>query len=83
MVKENILHTMTVSNATIGWTVVALVLVALAVPWFLWGESGVVAGLPTWVWWHIGWLSLSAGVFAVFTRRAWGVGIETQGGIDG
>ena len=74
---------MAVSNATLGWSVVALVLVALAVPWFLWAETGVVAGLPVWVWWHIGWLCLTALVFAVFARRAWGTGIEDRGGVDG
>jgi len=62
---------------------VALVLVALAVPWFLWGSSQVVAGLPVWVWWHIGWMVLTAGVFYVFTRTAWGLGVESRGGADG
>jgi len=28
------------------WAVVALALVALSVPWFLWGNSTTVAGLP-------------------------------------
>lgn len=62
---------------TVLWGAVALVLVALAVPWFLWGDSTVVAGLPLWLWWHVGWMTLTAGVFAVFARTAWGVGVET------
>jgi hypothetical protein len=37
------------------------VLVALAVPWFLWGSGRVVAGLPVWVWWHIGLMGLARG----------------------
>ena len=66
-------------SKTVLWGTVALVLVALAVPWFLWGDSTVIAGLPLWLWWHVGWMVLTAGVFAVFARTAWGVGVETGG----
>ena len=59
-----------------GWAVVALVLMALAVPWFLWGDAGTAAGLPLWLWWHIGWMGLSSVVFAVFARTDWGLGAE-------
>jgi hypothetical protein len=66
------------------WTGVALTLATFAIPWFLWGSSVVVAGLPVWVWWHIGWLGLTSLVFYVFTQRAWGLGIERRGGeVDG
>jgi|GEM_PF-540489 len=58
-----------------GWAAVAFVLVALAVPWFLWRDATVVAGLPLWVWWHVGWMALASVVFYVFTKRAWGIGI--------
>jgi len=58
------------------WTVAFAVLVALAVPWFLWGDATVVAGLPVWVWWHVAWMALSAVVFHLFARRAWGLGVE-------
>jgi len=58
------------------WAVVAVLLSALAVPWFLWRDGTVVAGLPVWLWWHIGWMVLASVVFSVFARRAWGVGIE-------
>lgn len=61
---------------TVGWTVVAVILMTLAVPWFLWGNAAVVAGLPVWLWWHIGWMGLASVVFAVFARTDWGVGIE-------
>lgn len=64
---------------TIGWTVVALVLMALAVPWFLWDSSVIAAGLPVWLWWHIGWMALASVVFAVFARTDWGVGVEEVG----
>ena len=64
------------------WGVLAFVLSALAVPWFLWGNDTVVAGLPLWLWWHVAWMALTAVVFYVFTRRAWGVGI-TGGVTDG
>jgi hypothetical protein len=60
----------------IGWVLVGLTLIVLAVPWFMWGGDAVVAGLPIWIWWHIGWMCLSALVFGVFTQRAWGLGIE-------
>ncbi|MDX1747119.1 MAG: DUF3311 domain-containing protein [Halobacteriales archaeon] len=58
------------------WGVVALVLVALAVPWFMWRDGSVAVGLPVWVWWHVGWMVLAAVVFGLFANRAWGVGIE-------
>ena len=64
------------SVRVVGWTVVALVLMALAVPWFLWGDTVIVAGLPVWLWWHIGWMALASVVFAVFAETDWGVGIE-------
>jgi hypothetical protein len=64
------------SLRVVGWTVVALVLMALAVPWFLWSETAIVAGLPVWLWWHIGWMALASVVFAVFARTDWGLGIE-------
>jgi hypothetical protein len=60
-----------------GWFVAMAVLAALAVPWFLWGDSRVALGLPVWLWWHIGWMALASVVFWLFTKRAWGVGITT------
>ncbi|ELZ78074.1 DUF3311 domain-containing protein [Haloferax larsenii] len=57
------------------WVATFAVLVALAVPWFLWGDSRVFAGLPLWLWWHIGWMVLTAAVFHLFTRRAWDRGM--------
>jgi hypothetical protein len=67
---------MTPRLEAVGWSIVTLVLVTLAVPWFAWGSEAVVAGLPVWVWWHVGWLCLTSVVFWVFTRQAWGLGIE-------
>lgn len=55
------------------WGAVFALLLALAIPWFLWDVSTVVVGLPVWLWWHIGWMLLAAAVFAVFTHRGWGV----------
>jgi hypothetical protein len=60
----------------VGWTIVALVLLALAVPWFLWGSTSTAFGLPVWLWWHIGWMALASVVFAVFARTDWGLGVE-------
>lgn len=59
-----------------GWIAVAVVLSGLSIPWFLWGDGTIVAGLPLWLWWHVGWMVLASVVFWVFTRRAWGIGIE-------
>lgn len=67
----------------VGWLAVAVVLSVLAIPWFLWGDATIVAGLPLWLWWHIGWMGLVAVVFWVFTRRAWGIGIERDSPSDG
>ena len=61
-----------------GWALVIGVLVVFAVPWFLWGSSRIVSGLPLWLWWHIGWMGLASVVFYAFARRAWGIGIETD-----
>jgi hypothetical protein len=55
------------------------ILVTLAVPWFLWGDSRIAFGLPLWLWWHIGWMALSAVAFWAFTKRAWGIGIVDSG----
>jgi len=63
----------------IGWSVAAVSLAALSVPWFLWETDTVAAGLPVWIWWHVGWLCLTAVVFWVFTRTAWGLGVEGVG----
>ncbi|WP_226039310.1 DUF3311 domain-containing protein [Natrinema sp. DC36] len=62
-----------------SWIAVAVVLAGLAVPWFLWGSATVVAGLPVWLWWHVGWMGLTSVVFWIFAQRAWGIGIETAG----
>ncbi|MFW5955939.1 MAG: DUF3311 domain-containing protein [Halorhabdus sp.] len=67
---------MTVARTGRFWGFVAVVLSALAIPWFLWGSDVVVAGLPIWLWWHIGWMGVTALAFYAFTRIAWGVGIE-------
>ncbi|APW97734.1 hypothetical protein CHINAEXTREME_08070 [Halobiforma lacisalsi AJ5] len=67
----------------VGWTAVAIVLSGLAIPWFLWGTATTVVGVPLWLWWHVGWMLLAAVVFHYFARRAWGIGIETDGGTVG
>lgn len=67
---------------TVVWALAFTILVVFAVPWFLWGDATVVAGLPVWLWWHIGWMVLAAVVFYAFTRRAWDreMGIEPDRG---
>jgi hypothetical protein len=64
------------SGQTLLWAGIALVLIALAVPWPLWGSQEVIAGLPIWVWWHVAWLVLTSLAFWVFTKVAWGTGVE-------
>lgn len=56
---------------TVLWALAFVALVTFAVPWFLWGNATVIAGLPVWLWWHIGWMGLAAVVFYAFSRRAW------------
>ncbi|MFB6157580.1 MAG: DUF3311 domain-containing protein [Haloferacaceae archaeon] len=60
------------------WIPVLAALVALAVPWFLWGNATTVAGLPVWLWWHVGWMVLASASFYAFTRDAWerGMGVS-------
>ena len=54
------------------WIPTFAILVAFAVPWPLWGVDRVVAGLPVWIWWHVAWLGLCAGLFGLFVRSgAW------------
>ena len=74
---------MTGSNEVLLWSGVAFALAALAVPWFLWGSGPVIAGLPVWIWWHVGWLGLTSVAFVAFARTAWGLGVESRGGVDG
>lgn len=57
------------------WAVTVALVVALAVPWFLWRDATVVAGLPVWIWWHIGWMGVASLTFYGFSRRAWGLGV--------
>ncbi|WP_460560114.1 DUF3311 domain-containing protein [Halorubrum pallidum] len=62
------------------WIPTFAVLVAFAVPWPLWGIDLTVAGLPVWIWWHIGWLGLCTVLFTRFVRSgAWerGMGRRT------
>ncbi|RNJ25675.1 DUF3311 domain-containing protein [Halosegnis longus] len=58
------------------WVLAVAVVVALAVPWFLWRDATVIAGLPAWIWWHIAWMGVASLVFYGFSRRAWGLGVE-------
>jgi len=66
------------------WVVGFATLVVFSIPWFLWGSSRVVAGLPVWLWWHLGWMVLASVTFALFTRSAWDrlMGVDAVGGGD-
>ena len=55
------------------WGVVFALVVALAVPWFLWRDGSVAYGLPVWLWWHVGWMFVAAATFWLFSRHAWGL----------
>ena len=63
---------------SLAWVATFAVLMTFAIPWFLWGSTRVVAGLPIWLWWHIGWMMVAAIVFWVFSKRAWGLGVTTS-----
>ncbi len=58
-----------------GWAVLMAALIVFAIPWFLWGDTRIVFGLPIWLWWHIAWMIVAAVAFWLFTKRAWGIGI--------
>lgn len=68
------------------WIPTFAMLVAFAVPWPLWGTELILAGLPVWIWWHIGWLVLCSVVFARFVSSgAWerGMGVQPHAATDG
>ena len=67
-------------NRDLVWIPTFAVLIVFAVPWFLWGVDLVVAGLPVWVWWHVGWMCLCAVLFARFARGAWDRGMSVDFG---
>jgi hypothetical protein len=64
---------------SLAWAVAFVLLLAFAIPWFLWGSTTRVAGLPLWLWWHIGVMVTASATFWLFARRAWGVGIHPGG----
>jgi hypothetical protein len=66
------------SRTSIAWSVVFLVLAALAIPWFRWQDATMVAGLPGWLWWHIAWMGAASAMFALFARRDWGLFVEVE-----
>ncbi|MFB6094118.1 MAG: DUF3311 domain-containing protein [Halanaeroarchaeum sp.] len=68
----------TPSRRSIGWGVVFALLASLSIPWFLWGSSRVVWGLPIWIWYHVGWMALTSATFAVFARTDWGRFVEVE-----
>ncbi|MGZ0748269.1 DUF3311 domain-containing protein [Haloparvum sp. AD34] len=72
------------SKSDLVWIPTFAILVVFAVPWFLWGVDDVVAGLPIWLWWHVGWMGLCALAFSRFTDGAWDrlMGVEADGGSD-
>ena len=73
------------SRRDLVWIPTFAVLVAVAVPWPLWGVDRVVAGLPVWIGWHIAWLGLCTVLFSRFVRsgaweRGMGVVSDANGG---
>ncbi|MFC3477232.1 DUF3311 domain-containing protein [Halobacterium litoreum] len=64
------------SREAVGWGVVFAALVAFSIPWFLWRNDTLVAGLPLWLWWHVGWMVAASLAFAAFARRDWGTFVE-------
>lgn len=72
------------SKRDIAWIVIFTILTILAVPWFLWGNETIIAGLPIWLWWHIGWMGLAAVIFYLFTKTAWDriIGTDERPALD-
>ncbi|WP_435070074.1 DUF3311 domain-containing protein [Haloplanus sp. C73] len=64
------------------WVVGFAILITFSIPWFLWGSSRVVAGLPVWLWWHVGWMVVASLTFALFARTDWDrlMGVDGVGG---
>jgi hypothetical protein len=67
-----------VSRTAVAWAVTFLVLVAFAIPWFMWRDATMVAGLPLWLWWHVAWMGVASAAFALFARRDWGLFVEVS-----
>jgi hypothetical protein len=65
-----------VSRTALAWAACFLLLLALAVPWFLWRNDALFAGLPVWLWWHVAWMLVTAVAFAAFASRDWGLFVE-------
>jgi hypothetical protein len=68
------------------WIGVFAVLVTFAIPWFLWADATTWLGLPVWLWWHIGWMTLASIAFTLFARGAWDRGMNVdpeEVGFDG
>ncbi|WP_331235558.1 DUF3311 domain-containing protein [Natronorarus salvus] len=63
----------------VGWALVFLTLVAFSIPWFLWGDGRLYLGVPVWIWWHAGWMVVTAGAFWIFVQRSWGLWITEAG----
>ena len=71
------------SRRDILWVPAFAILVAFAVPWPLWGVDRVVAGLPVWIWWHVGWLGLCTVLFSRFVASgAWERGMGLTAGAE-
>ena len=69
---------MTRKRTDLLWVLAFAVVVALAVPWFLWRDATTVAGLPLWLWWHVGWMALASATFYLFTRSGWERGVDAE-----
>ncbi|MFC7136538.1 DUF3311 domain-containing protein [Halobaculum litoreum] len=68
---------MTRNRSDLLWILAFAALVAFAIPWFLWGDATVVAGLPLWLWWHVGWMALASVAFYAFARTGgWDRGVD-------
>lgn len=62
---------MTRSKTDYLWYGVFAILVVFAIPWFMWRDATTWAGLPVWLWWHIGWMLVASAAFYAFSRGAW------------
>lgn len=69
---------MTRSKTDYLWYGVFALLAVFAIPWFMWRDATTWAGLPVWLWWHIGWMLAASAAFYAFSLGAWDRLMETE-----
>ncbi|MBE0478095.1 hypothetical protein IBX65_03110 [Candidatus Aerophobetes bacterium] len=53
------------------WIVIFAITLVMGVPWFLWGSSLCVVGIPVWILYHALWLVFLFFLFWLFVKYYW------------